>query len=372
MFWQYFQMIAMTLVTDKDQNYTHCVINGTVKINMFQLFASAMSYKLDLRKSVAKLFGKHNTGQILNLFKDEPISRRIKEQSNKEKSGRPTKLNKATTTKLVSSAINKVGVSQRRLARKYSVSQATVHRVLKKKNVFKRQRKRAPKYTAKQLEKIPKCCRNLRMKHFKKGISIILDDEKYITIANHTLSGNDHFYMKDINKTPDHVKFASKEKFEPKILVWMAISEKGLSAPYIRPIGGRAVDSDVYIDNCLTKLKDFIDLHHSKDNYIFWPDLARCHYSKKTLAWLSGQNIHVVPQEDNPPNVLQARPIEKFWAILTRLVYDAGWEAKTERQLVGRIQRKLKEVDLKVVQTMMATIRPTLRKIEENGPLTAL
>ncbi|XP_055307390.1 uncharacterized protein LOC129571599 [Sitodiplosis mosellana] len=152
----------------------------------------------------------------------------------------------------------------------------------------------------------------------------------------------------------------------------MAISNKGLSAPYIRPIGGPAVNSDVYIANCLPKLKDFIDAHHSNENYIFWPDLASCHYSKKTLAWLNGQNIPVVPKDANPPNVPAARPIENFWALLTRLVYDRGWEAKTEHQLINRINRKLKEVDQNVVQAMMASIRPTLRKIEDNGPLSVL
>lgn len=342
-----------------------------------------MSYRLDLRKSVANLFGRLSTNEILNVFIDKPISRRTifrvlkdcregKEQVNKEKSGRPTNLNRATTTKLLSSAKNKVGVSQRRLARKFDVSQPTVHRVLKKNNVFKRQRKRAPKYTAKQLEKIPKCCRALRTKHFKKDTFIILDDEKYFTFASHTLSGNDHFYTDDINKTPDNVKFASQEKFEPKVLVWIAISTKGLSAPHIRPIGAQAVNSDIYIGNCLPKLKKFIDLHHSNDNYMFWPDLASCHYSKKTVEWLNGQNIPFVPKEDNPPNVPQARPIENFWALLTRLVYDGGWEAENELQLIGRIQRKLKEVDQNVIQAMMASIRPTLRKIEQNGPLSVI
>lgn len=103
---------------------------------------------------------------------------------------------------------------------------------------------------------------------------------------------------------------------------------------------------------------------------MFWPDLARCHYSKKTLDWLNGQNIQFVPKEDNPPNVPQARPIENFWGVLTRLVYDGGWEAKSEQQLIGRIKRKLKEVELSVVQTMIDTIRPILRKIEDNGPLS--
>lgn len=49
---------------------------STVIHNAVQLFASKMSYKLDLRKSVANLFGRLTTTEILNLFEDKPILRR--------------------------------------------------------------------------------------------------------------------------------------------------------------------------------------------------------------------------------------------------------------------------------------------------------
>lgn len=82
-------------------------------------------------------------------------------------------------------------------------------------------------------------------------------------------------------------------------------------------------------------------------------------------------DIATVPKDDNPPNVPHARPIENFWAVLSRLVYDQGWEAKTEQQLIGRIKRKLKEVDIDVAQAMMEKVKRILRKIEDNGPLAA-
>lgn len=114
------------------------------------------------------------------MFKDKPISRATifrvlkecregKQPENKKKTGRPPKLSASTTKKLVSSAKNKVGQSTRRLSRKFGVSKDTIHRTLVKNNVIYRKRKRAPKYTAKQLEKIPKCCRRLRKKHFAGG-----------------------------------------------------------------------------------------------------------------------------------------------------------------------------------------------------------
>ena len=73
---------------------------------------------------------------------------------------------------------------------------------------------------------------------------------------------------------PDDVKFKSKQKFEPKILVWLSLSSKGISTPFIGTTKGPAVDTDVYTRKCLPKLLKFIEKHHLDDKYIFWPDLA--------------------------------------------------------------------------------------------------
>lgn len=150
-----------------------------------------------------------------------------------------------------------------------------------KNNVKARKRTKSPKYTAKQLEKIPKCCHKLRVKHFTNGRFIIMDDEKYFTFSNNILAGNDFFYTDNYEATPDYVKYAGKMKFEPKMLMWIAISSKGISAPFFQSSRGLAVNSDVYINECLSKLNRFIESNHARDEIIFWPDLASCHYAKK-------------------------------------------------------------------------------------------
>ena len=342
-----------------------------------------MAYKLDLRKSVSYLFGELSTKEILEVFKDKPISRATifrvlkdcrdgKEQENKKKSGRPLKLSVRTTKNLLSCAKNKVGQSTRRLSRKFGVSNKAVHNILKRNNIFYRKRRRAPKYTARHLEIIPKCCRALRDKHFANGKFMILDDESYFNFSHHELSGNDGYYTDNFEATPDNVKYAGKSKFEPKVLVWCSISSKGISTLVIRPYKAKAIDSDTYISQCLPKLKEFVKKHHARDKIMFWPDLASSHYAKKTLDWLTSQKIPFVPKKDNPPNVPQARPIEDFWSVFKRKVYENGWEAQNEQQLVGRIKRKLKEVDVSVCQNMILKVRKILRKIEDNGPLSVV
>ena len=216
---------------------------------------------------------------------------------------------------MLSSTKNKVGQRTRRLGRKFGISHSTVHRILTKNNISYRKRKQAPKYSARKLEIIPKCCRALRDKHVANGKFIVLDDKSSITFSHHELSGNDGYYTDNFETTPDNVKYAGKTKFEPKVLVWLAISSKGISTPVIRPRSAKAINANIYIDQCLPKLKQFIEKKHTQDEIMFWPDLVSSHCAKKTLNWLTEKNIPCVPKKDNSLNVLQARPIEDFWSV---------------------------------------------------------
>ena len=79
------------------------------------------------------------------------------------------------------------------------------------------------------------------------------------------------------------------------------------------------------------------------------------------------ENVTFVAKTSNPPNVPQARPIENFWGCLAQKVYEGGWQAKTEHQMIRRIKFKLKEFDLKYLQTLMGGIKRKLRSIADNG-----
>ena len=73
---------------------------------------------------------------------------------------------------------------------------------------------------------------------------------------------------------------------------------------------------------------------------VFWPDLARAHYSKEVLTYFDDASL---PKTINPPNIAQGRPIEDFWCILVQLIYEHNWEAKTTKQLERRIRKILKK-----------------------------
>lgn len=151
------------------------------------------------------------------------------------------------------------------------------------------------------------------------------------------------YYSLNKNNAPIDVKIKCKQKFEPKVLLWIAISNKGISKPYLQ-VGGLAINQSIYATKCLKgKLLPFIRKYHSDDNYLFWPDLATAHYGKMSLEFLKSNNINFVEKHRNPPNVPQNRPIEDLFGYLSSIVYRKGWRAESTQQLMRRIKYCIKK-----------------------------
>ena len=71
-------------------------------------------------------------------------------------------------------------------------------------------------------------------------------------------------------------------------------------------------------------------------------------------------------KSNNPPNVPQARPIETLWSLLEQKIYARNWQAKNLDSLARRIKAKVKELDQKMLQAMVKTIRKQLRSTWRN------
>lgn len=285
--------------------------------------------------------------------------------------GRPSKWTTEKLKKLKRLTNNKNGVSLRKLGNVFSVDHKTISYNLKKMNIKYRKKMKTPKYTAKKAAKSKKLCRKLVNYIYKTKEIIIIDDEKYFGLSCVDIPGNSGFYTDNIEKCPDDVRFKGIEKFSTKVLVWLAISERGISAPLILSSKSVSINQNVYLNDCLKKrLLPFIQDKHSDGNYLFWPDLASAHYAGSCVSWME-DNINFVAKNMNPPNVPQARPIENFWGDLTQKVYEGGWEAKNKNQLIRRIRKTLKEYDMNDLQNHMKGIKTKLRKIADNGVLAS-
>ena len=134
---------------------------------------------------------------------------------------------------------------------------------------------------------MPNKCQKLRRSLAKQGKFIVIDDEKYFTFSDDNMPRNVGFYSCNKQTSPPDVRFKCKGKFAPRVLVWLALSTKGVSVPYIRKTKDPAINADVYRQKCLPRLLEFINKHHLLDEYIFWPDFTTSHYAKTTTDWFN-------------------------------------------------------------------------------------
>lgn len=151
-----------------------------------------------------------------------------------------------------------------------------------------------------------------------------------------------HLVVVTFQTMQDVIPKMSKETFASKILVWLVLSSKGISQPFIVKTGGPAITKEVYIKKSLPKLVTFIENYHTDDKVSFWPDLASSHYAKmmQVSSLHNAHNIPLVPKEVNPPNIPKAWLIEDFWGILASMVYKEDWKAKTDDQLACCIKKR--------------------------------
>ena len=199
------------------------------------------------------------------------------------------------------------------------------------------------------------------------------DENKWdFTLDGSDSYGNSFYHSCEGLEPLDSVKYRIVKKFPEKVMVWVALSARGISEPFIIK-SGNAINCDIYVNECIKKrLVKFIKKHHSDDNFVFWPDLASSHYAKRTLTELESLNIPVVPKDSNPPNVPQLRPIEHYWSILKSNVYKNGWTAKSVKHLERRIRSTIKKTSAQTCQNLMRDIKTNTRKAADRGVLSII
>lgn len=261
----------------------------------------------------------------------------------------------------------KIAKSYRELGKKFQCDGKTVKKYLNDMGIQKKCRKN--KATVSEAQEITQKSRlrSLVKKtfHAKNNVVCIMDDESYFTMDGNEWQGKHYFEGK--RPIDDNIKFVEHTKFPKKVLLWLAISQHGMSEPEFFE-SGLAVNSERYINYCLPKVKEFINKKHSTLKVIFWPDLASSHYAKKTLEAMDSFQIPYVCKQENPPNVPQLRPIEDFWANLKRRVYGNNFRPKTTKTLIKKIRIELKSMPTSIFSKAMEKVPQNCRKAARLGP----
>ena len=215
-----------------------------------------------------------------SIYRWLSLIQKEKSLSRKKGSGRKAKIaTKQNIIKVKNHFNHKSGRSQKNMASKLGCHRTYIGKILKKySNIKLRKKQKRPLMSdIQKAQARPKCRRMLE----KFGnLDFILDDESYFTLSNDSQPGNDSFYSDNVQQTPETVRNKFKSKYEKKIMVWLAISPRGVSAPYFIP-SGLAVNQEVYIKECIMKrLEPMIKKYYPDGGYVFWPDLASSHYAK--------------------------------------------------------------------------------------------
>ncbi|KAF2895718.1 hypothetical protein ILUMI_10456 [Ignelater luminosus] len=170
-----------------------------------------------------------------------------------------------------------------------------------------------PKYTENQEKTAKKLCRKLYER--KPNKILILDDESYIMCDPENIPEKKYYNYSDKASVPSKQKFKSKKKI-------------------VRRSGA-----------CI----------------------GTVHKSGICKNWLEAEGIEYVAYADNPTNVPQARPIERFWAICKRK-YSESCRTITA---LSRFRKIWKDISAEVArssgQSLMAGVRKKLRKTGREG-----
>ena len=133
------------------------------------------------------------------------------------------------------------------------------------------------------------------------------------------------------------------------------------------------MNQETHLKECINKrLLPFIAKYHSNGIYLFWPDLAKAHYSNIVQQCLTEKDMPFASRVDNPPNILQTRPIETIWTVLERKIYENNWEAKNIDHLVKRIKQKAKELDQEMLQGKIEHVGKKFRAMWRDGLYSVL
>ena len=145
-----------------------------------------------------------------------------------------------------------------------------------------------------------------------------------------------------------------------------------MSIPYFRPSKSVAVNTEIFINECLQpRFIPIIHKHHSDFNFQFLHDLAGADHSKPAIGQMM-ENLAFFDRTTHPQmfyKLDQKRTYGVFWH--RKIMREDGWKATTQQELISRSQSQLKNVDSNFLQSLTGGIKTKLCAIADRGVLAS-
>lgn len=334
-----------------------------------------MSKISETRKLIFKKMVENPQWTVLRMAKEVKVCRQVAgkvmrnfkkglENTRKPGSGRPKGFHSPKKVKKAVSLMKRnPRISNRKLALKVDLSEMSVRRI-KAKAGFKSYKVQAvPDRNAQKNKEAKKRARKLRANFFQSKECCVMDDETYVLGSFSQLPGQEFYVSKGRGNVAKQFRTKKKTKFPKKFLVWQAICSCGERSRAFVTSG--SINSEIYMQECLQKrLLPFMSQH--KVSTFFWPDLASCHYSKATMKWYDDNNIVLVPKDSNPPNCPELRPIERYWALVKKILKLTNKEVKTIPTFKKMWTTATNKVPNTTIKSMMLAVPEKIKNFYDN------
>lgn len=330
-------------------------LNNRKKIVHKYLQNQTLSYS-----SIAKLLKlpKSTVCSVINRYNhSSSVGRKTKSESKTKPE------HKQLVSKVIRSIKQNPGLSLRQRAKRFGTSHEMIRRIQKNKGLKTYRAIKVPNRDDKQNLTAKKRCRKLYDNVLTKFTGcLVLDDETYVKVDPKQVPGQKFYVANKRLNVPDKYKYIKLDKYGKKLMIWQAICSCGAKSRSF--VTSSTISSDIYIKECLEqRLLPFMNKHNASGaKTLFWPDLASCHYSRKTQQWYIDNKIEFIPREMNPPNSPEFRPIERYWAIVKKIFKNKRVTIKNVRQMQYTWDDCAGKVDEEVVQRLMGSINRKVRK----------
>ena len=111
----------------------------------------------------------------------------------------------------------------------------------------------------------------------------------------------------------------------------------------------------------------FIHQHHGNGRYWLWMDLERVHYANDTLIFLWQQGTCFILKDAHSRCITLLWPVEDFWSVFKKTVYDEGWEATSIPALKQRIKEEARQIPFSMILCVFNMVNEQLTVCAQIG-----